>query len=84
MMTLKEVEAWKRECGYTLRELTDDELQYFTDRHRVFNEGKYEGKICKFTGNVYGIMDLYSEMLLGYITVYKTSSGRKVFDQHRL
>lgn len=84
MMTLKEVKAWMRERGYTWKELTDGELGYFTDSHRVFNERKYEGKVCKFTGNIYGILDLLGETLVGYITEYKTSTGKKVFDQHRL
>lgn len=84
MMTLKEVKAWTLECGYTWKYLTNGELQYFTNSHRVFKKGKYEGKVCKFTGNVYGVMDLLGETLVGYITEYKTSSGKKVFDQHRL
>jgi hypothetical protein len=84
MMTLKEAKAWNLERGYTCKYLTNDETQYFMDSYLVLNKRKYEGKVCKFTGNIYGVLDLHSEMLVGYMTEYKTSSGKKVFDQHRL
>ena len=84
MKTLNELKAWMRECGYTWKELSEDQLRYFMDSHRVFDKGKYEGKICKFTGKIYGLCDLRGDQHVGYLTEYKTSSGKKVFDQHRL
>lgn len=84
MKTLNELKVWMRECGYACKELSEDQLRYFMDSHRVFNKGEYDGKVCKFTGKIYGLLNLHCDQYVGYLTEYKTSSGRKVFNQHRL
>lgn len=84
LKTLKELKIYMTECGYVCNELSEDQMRYFIDTHRVCNEKKYEGGVCKFTGQVYGLFDYVCDQHMGYVTEYKTSSGRKVFDQHRL
>lgn len=84
MKTLNELRVWMRECGYIWKELSEDQLQYFNDLHKVFNNMKYEGKDCKFTGKIYGLFDLYCNQQVGYLMEYKTSSGKKLFKQYRL
>ena len=84
MKTLNEIKAWMRECGYVCKDLSKDQLQYFMDSHRVYDKGQYDGEVCRFTGLIYGLFDLHCDQHVGYLTVYKTSSGRKVYDQHRL
>lgn len=85
MYNLKELKSWLLENGYATVELSEDQLGYFMDTHAIYNEGKYNGKVCKFTGTVYGLRDyVFDDPLVGYLTVYKTATGRKVFDRHRL
>jgi hypothetical protein len=84
MKTLKEFNEWKNERGYTLREISDyDHLQYLMDQHKKFYKGTYKGMVFKFTGEIYEVYDLMCDQHVGYATVYKTSSGRKLFEYHR-
>lgn len=84
MMTLEELRIYMNERDSVCKELTKDEVRYFMNTHRVFARPKYKDEVCKFTGRVFELYDYICEQRIGYIVEYKTSSGKKVFIQHRL
>ena len=82
MYTIRETKEKLLDSGLVSGELTDDQKQYITEKHSVVDNMNYYGKICKFTGTIYGIFEPMSHMLTGYLVQYKTSTGKKLYTIH--